>query len=149
MSVVEVVLVALGPAEPGDGLVAGVTTLQRAGARVTLICRHPPSPALAAQLDGAVPLPAGRLAAATTWARVGGRAIALPGPLPAVRLDPDRLPAAVRLLRHRRTRELIRSADVVVAVDQAAIPAAWLAARRHPHVSALSGLPAAVNRWAH
>lgn len=149
MSAMEVVLLALGPGAPGDGLVAGVTALQGAGARVCLICRHPPSPALADQLDGAVPLPAGRLAAATTRPRVGGRTIALPGRLPAVRLDPDRLPAAVRLLRRRVTRELIGSADVVVAVDQAAIPAAWLAARRHPRLAALTGLPAAVNRWAH
>ena len=130
-----VVLVAMGPSTPGDGLVAGVQALQQAGHRVHLICRRAPSPAVEATVDAVTPLPASRLP-------LGRRPIAL-GKL---RLDPDRLPGAVRLLRSPATRDLVRHADLLVAVDQAAIPAVWLAARRRPDVPALSGLPAAVAR---
>jgi len=142
-----VVLIAAGASEPGDALIAGVAALRRAGARVTLVSRVPPSPALAQQLDDAVPLPAGRLPRLGSGGSRAG-VITLPGPLPSLRLDADRLPAAVRMLRHRTTRALLAAADGVVAVDQAAIPAAWLALRRHRRLVALSGLPAAVSRWA-
>jgi hypothetical protein len=130
-----VVLVAIGPSVPGDGLVAGVEALRRAGASVELISRQAPSAALAAVLDGITALPPARVRLAPVRR---GR----------LRLDPDRLPAALRLRRAPSTRALLAGADVVVAVDQAAIPAAWLAARRSPRVIALSGLPAAVTRYA-
>jgi hypothetical protein len=116
-------------------MVAGVEALQRAGASVELISRQAPSPALLAVLDGVTALPPARV-------RLG------PVRLGRLRLDPDRLPAALRLPRAPSTRTVLAGADVVVAVDQAAIPAAWLAARRSPRVVALSGLPAAVTRCA-
>lgn len=148
-----VLLIALGPSVPGDGLISGVRALQAAGHRVHLIHRCPPSPALAEVLDGVTPLPPGRL----RWRPVAAGKL---------RLDPDRLPAARRLARHAGTRDLLREAEVLVAVDQAAIPAVWLAARRRARngktsragradnttgsgpVMALSGLPAAQNRLA-
>lgn len=140
-----VVLVALGPSVPGDGLVAGVESLRRAGASsVVLVHRRPPSPALVAVLDAAVPLP--------PPGPLGGLRAAVAGALnhlPKVRLDPDRLAAAVRVTRSTATRTLVTGADVLVAVDQAAIPAVWLAARRtNRSAAALSGLPAAVARSA-
>lgn len=137
-----VLLIALGPSIPGDGLISGVRALQAAGNRVHLIHRRPPSPALAEVLDGATPLPPARL----PWRPVA---------VSKLRFDPDRLPAARRLARDATTRDLLREAEVLVAVDQAAIPAVWLTARRRtrsgtprsaPLVAALSGLPAAQNR---
>jgi len=138
-----VLLVAMGPSTPGDGLVAGVQALRQAGHRVHLVCRRAPSTAVEQAVDAVTSLPAPRLL------RLGGRPITL-GKL---RLDPDRLPGAVRLLRSHATRDLVRRADVLVAVDQAAIPAVWLAARRARRrrpsgtvPAAVSGLPAAVAR---
>lgn len=161
-----VLLLSLGAAEPGDALAAGVTALRRAGVRVHLVSRRPPSQLLLETLTsessdsessdgellggeapgGVTALPPGRPTSVSN--RLRGRAITLPGPLPALRLDPDRLPAAVRLVRHPATRSLVAAAGGVVAVDQAAIPAAWLAGRRHRRLVALNGLPAAVQRWA-
>jgi hypothetical protein len=133
-----VVLVAMGPSTPGDGMVAGVQALRAAGHRVHLVTRRPAAPTLAEVLDGVTPLPPPLLP--SRWAGrplVAGR----------LRLDPDRLPGAVRVLRSRATREVLRTGEVLVAVDQAAIPAVWLAARRHRPRGALLGLPAAVARY--
>jgi len=138
---VNVVLVALGPSAPGDGMVAGVQALRRGGARVVLVSRQPPSPRLLEVLDSALPLPAGGGAAARSAA-----AAAL-NRLPKVRIDPDRLAAAWRLSHDLSTRALLDGAQVLVAVDRAAIPAVWFAARRRPQAAALSGLPAAVARY--
>ena len=137
-----VVLVALGPSAPGDAMVAGVQALQRAGARVVLVSRQPPSPSLLDALDAAGPVPPG---GATAGVR-SALAAAL-NRVPKVRLDPDRLPAAWRISRAPATRPLLDAAQVLVAVDRAAVPAVWLAARRHPQAAALSGLPAAVARY--
>jgi len=137
----KVLLVAIGPSTPGDGLLNAVEALHRGGGTVHLVSRRPPTPALAAALDGITPLPLGRLASRVSWP------FALPGALRRLRFDPDRLPAAARLDRTAATRALLAACDVVVAVDQAAIPAVWLAARRHPRVTALNGVPAAVSRY--
>jgi hypothetical protein len=66
-----------------------------------------------------------------------------------LRFSPDRLPGARRLVHHPYTRALVDEADVIVAVDQAALPAVWLAARRNPAAAVLNGTPAAVARFAH
>ncbi len=144
-----VVLVALGPTAPGDGLVGGVQALRQAGAGVHLVSRLRPTPGLVAVLETAAPLPV----RSGSPHPLGGATLPLryPGPARTVqrgklRLCPDRLPAARRLLRHPFTAELIAAADVLVALDQAAIPAVWWAARRHRSAHALHGLPAAVAR---
>jgi hypothetical protein len=125
---------------PGEGLSAGVEALRRRGARVDLLTRHPPADPLAAELDGVHLVPR-----SGPTASLGP--LALPGPLRKIRLDPDRLPGAVRVHRTASTRVLFDDADVVVALDDAAIPAVWLAARRRPGLVALNGLPAAVHRF--
>lgn len=135
-----IVLLGMGPTPPGEGLLTGVTALQGAGSPVSLVSRRPPAPDLAAHLEEVHALPRGRLSG------LSGRQP--PGPLRRLRVDPDRLPGAVRLLRDATIRGLLDRADVLVAVDQAAIPAVWLAARRRPGLVVLSGLPAAVSRWA-
>lgn len=132
-------LVAMGPSIPGDGLLAGVQALRAAGHRVELVSRRAPSPRLSAELDARTPLP--------------GPRVQLPGIRAGkLRIDPDRLPGAWRLARHPSTREAVTTAEVLVAVDQAAIPAVWWAARRRarrgrPPLAALSGVPAAQNRF--
>ncbi len=148
-----VLLIAMGPTPPGDNLISGVLALTRAGARVDLVSRHPPGPELAQALAGVHPLPAGRMSGAPAGGlsrglsrRTATVVARLPGPLRKLRLDPDRLPGAVRVLRRRASADLVAAADVVVALDAAAVPAAWLAAHRHRDLIALSGLPAAVNR---
>jgi len=121
------VLVSLGPAAPGDALLAGVAALRASGATVHLLTRTPPVPALAAALNGdLVRLPSLRRA---------------PLAVGKLRLDPNRLPGAVRLLLRRETRRLVTDADLIAAVDVAALPAAWLAARLNRHATATHGLP--------
>jgi hypothetical protein len=130
----------MGPSTPGDGMVAGVGALRRAGHDVHLITRRPAAPSLIAVLDGVTPLRPPRLLPAS----VAGRPLGVG----RLRADLDRLPGALRLARTAATRSLLGSADVLVAVDQAAIPAVWWAARRHRPRAALLGLPAAVTRFA-
>jgi len=143
---VKVLLVAMGPTIPGDGLVAGVQALQRNGSHVELVSRRPASEALAAVLDGVHPLPSGPAAPGAGAAALTTLLSRLPGPARKLRFDPDRLAGALRLNRDAATRSLVRTADVVVAVDQAAVPAVWWAARRRPSLIALNGVPAAVTR---
>ncbi len=143
-----VLLVATGPSVPGDGLVAGVRALQQNGSRVELVSRHPACDALATTLDAVHALPGGPPRTGALLRRLAAWLSDGSGPGRTLRLDPDRLPGALRLHRDPVTRALIEAADVVVAVDQAAVPAAWLAARRRPTLVALSGLPAAVTRFA-
>jgi hypothetical protein len=142
-----VLLVAMGPSTPGDGMLAGVKALQQNGSRVELVSRRPASEALAAALDGVHALPPASAAAAAGLGGLTQRLTSSSGALRRLRFDPDRLPGGLRLGRNAATRALIEAADVVVAVDQAAVPGVWLAARRHPSLVALSGLPAAVTRF--
>ncbi len=139
-----VLLVAMGRTPPGEGLVAGIEALQRAGVTVDLLSRRPPTAELAERLNAVHAVPSG---APSRLPVLTGAGRGLPGPLAKVRLDADRLPGAVRVLRTASTRALLARADAVVAVDQAAVPLAWLALRRRPELVALSGLPAAVTRW--
>ena len=121
------VLVSLGPTPPGEALLADVARLQAAGRTVWLLTRTPPVPALAAALDnGLVRLPS----VTRTPVAVG-----------KLRLDPNRLPGAVRLLLRRQTRRLVTDADLIAAVDVAALPAVWLAARLNRHATATYGVP--------
>ncbi len=129
-----VILVAMGPTAPGDGLIAGVSSLRRAGHRVQLVTRHSPSDDLAAVLDDVTALPAGRTAAR-------------PITVGKLRLDLDRLPGAARLNRAGWFARALTDGTVLVALDPAAVPAVWWAARRHPGVAAFNGLPAAVARF--
>jgi hypothetical protein len=126
-----VVLVSLGVAEPGEALVAGVAQLREAGATVHLVSRVPAAGPLAAVVTGE-----------TTVGSARG------GPIAAGKLkaDPHRLPGAVRVVYGRRTRGLIRAAGALVAVDAAALPATWLAARVNRRALAVNGLPAALAR---
>jgi len=126
-----VVLVSLGAAAPGEALLAGVERLRAAGDPVHLVSRTPPTPALAAALSGHVPV--GRAGAGTITA---GK----------LKLDPNRLPGAVAVVLRRRPRRLVRAADALVAVDAAALPATWLAARVNRRALAVNGLPAALTR---
>jgi len=124
-----VVLVSLGSAPPGEALLAGVQRLRTAGVPVHLISRVPPAPALAVLLTSRVAV-----------GRPGGRELRA-GKL---ELDPHRLPGAIGLLLRRRTRRLLTGATGLVAVDAAALPAVWLAARRNRHAIAVNGLVAAL-----
>jgi hypothetical protein len=128
-----VVLLSLGASAPGDALVAGVEQLRAEGAAVHLISRTPPAPALAGLLDGHVAV-----------GRPGGGAVRVS----KLRVDPHRLPGAVQAVLRGRSRSLLRTADVVVAVDAAALPATWLAARLNRRAVAVNGLPAALSRLA-
>jgi hypothetical protein len=128
-----VVLISLGAAAPGEALLAGVAQLRAEGAAAHLISRTPPTPALAAELDGRVAV-----------GRSGARAFTV-GKL---KVDPQRLPGAARVVAGRTGRALVRSADVLVAVDVPALPAAWLAARVNRRALAVNGLPAALARLA-
>jgi len=124
-----VVLVSLGAAAPGDALLAGVERLRADGDTVHLISRTPPGPALAAALDGQLRI-----------GRAGG------GPIVAgkLTLDLHRLPGALALLVRPGARRLVRDADTLVAVDAAALPAVWFAARlTNRRATAVNGLPAA------
>ena len=125
-----VVLVSLGAAAPGEALHAGVRSLRDAGHQVSLISRVPPVGALASAVDAQLPV-----------GRPGGTLQVGKG-----KLDPHRLPGAASVLLRRATRELVRSADVLVAVDAAALPAVWLAARVNRRAIAVNGLPAALTR---
>jgi len=126
-----VVLVSLGPAAPGEALIDGVRRLREDGARIHLVSRVAPAAPLAAAVDGVIAV-----------GRPGG------GPLAAGRLkvDPHRLPGALAVVAGRRTRMLVRQADALVAVDAAALPAVWLAARVNRGALAVNGLPAALAR---
>jgi len=95
------------------------------------VSRVPPAAALATAVDDVVAV-----------GRPGGE------PLAAGRLtiDPHRLPGALALVGGRRTRRLVREADVLVAVDAAALPAVWWAARVNHGALAVNGLPAALAR---
>jgi hypothetical protein len=126
-----VILLSLGASAPGDALVAGVEQLRSEGATVHLISRTPPAPALAALLDGHVPV-----------SRPGGGAITVS----KLRVDPHRLPGALQAVLSGRPRTLVRAADALVAVDAAALPATWLAARVNRRAIAVNGLPAALSR---
>jgi hypothetical protein len=126
-----VVLVSLGAAAPGEALLAGVEELSADGADVRLVSRTAPTPALAAALAGR-----------TALGRPGRGQVAV-GKL---KVDPHRLPGALALVLSRRTRGLVRAADALVAVDAAALPAAWLAARVNRRAIAVNGLPAALTR---
>ena len=130
----KVLLVALSATPMGDELVGHVEALKRVGASVHLVSRAAPVPALDAVLDGRTAI----------GAPVAIRR--LPGPLSKVRVEPNRLVDAVRLARGRRYRALVASADALVAVDQTAVPAVWLAARRRPDALAIQGLATAVTR---
>jgi hypothetical protein len=121
------VLVSLGPVAPGDALLAGVERLRADGASVWLLTRTPPVPALAAELNGGLV----RLGSLTRTPLAVGK----------LRLDPNRLPGAVRLLLRRETRRLVRDAELIAAVDAAALPAVWLAARLNRRATATHGLP--------
>ncbi len=129
-----VILVAMGPTAPGDGLIAGVTSLRRAGHRVQLVTRHSPSADLATVLDDVTPMPAGRPASR-------------PISVGKLRLDLDRLPGAARLNHSEWFTGALTDGTVLVALDPAAVPAVWWAARRHRGVAAFNGLPAAVARY--
>jgi hypothetical protein len=126
-----VILLSLGATPPGEALVAGVQDLRADGAEVRLVSRVAPAPALAATLDGTVRV-----------GRPAGGAVAV-GKLT---VDPHRLPGAASVVLSIRTRRLLRTADVLVAVDAAALPAAWLAARLNRRALAVNGLPAALAR---
>jgi hypothetical protein len=130
-----VVLVSLGSAPPGEALLAGVAQLRTAGLPVHLISRVPPAPALAALLTS-------RVAAGRSRSRAGGRELRA-GKL---KVDPHRLPGAIGLQLNGRTRGLLADAVALVAVDAAALPAVWLAARRNRHAIAVNGLAAALTR---
>jgi hypothetical protein len=122
-----VVLVSLGAAPPGEALVAGVQQLRRAGAQVHLVSRVPQAAPLAVAVTARTAIGRGRV-----------------GPIVAGRLtlEPYRLPGALRVVFGRRTRSLVRAADLLVAVDAAALPATWLAARVNRRARAVRGLPA-------
>jgi len=126
-----VLLVSLGATAPGEALLAGVERLRADGAAVHLVSRVAPTAPLAAALDGR-----------TAVGRPHG------GPLAAgkLRVDPHRLPGAVRVALGRRTRAAVRAATALVAVDAAALPAVWLAARVNRSAIAVNGLPAALTR---
>ena len=127
----DVVLVSLGAAAPGEALLAGVRSLRAAGHEVTLVSRVSPVAALTEAVSErvAVGRPRGEVIAA-------GK----------VKLDPHRLPGAASVVFAPATRALVRSADVLVAVDAAALPAVWLAARVNRKAIAVNGLPAALTR---
>ena len=139
----KVLLFAMGPTPPGEAFVSGVTALHESGASVRLISRGAPAPALAALLDEVVVVPT-----RTRELRLpAGMRLPRPlAPLRKLRADPGRLACAVRTSFGSRTRALVAAADVLVAVDEAAIPAVWLAARRNRSAAALDGVPAAVSR---
>jgi hypothetical protein len=124
------VLVSLGSAAPGEALLAGVGELRERGHAVTLISRTPPAAALAAALDVRLSVghPGGTLQ------------------LGKLKLDPHRLPGAASVVLGRATRALTREADLLVAVDAAALPAVWLAAHLNRRAIAVTGLPAALTR---
>jgi hypothetical protein len=124
------VLVSLGAAAPGEALLAGVRELQVQGYVVTLVSRTAPTPALATALDGrsAVGRPGGTLQAGK------------------LKLDPHRLPGAASIVLGRSTRDLLRRADLLVALDAPARPAVWLSARLNRGAAAVTGLPAALTR---
>lgn len=144
-----IVLVSLSRRGPGEALIAGVSALRERGHRVVLLSRRSPAPDLAAAIDETHLVPGGRLTRLPTQmpARLTNRA---PRPvgraLRLLRADADRLPAAVRLHRDPELAATLSEADVVVALDAEAIPAAWWAARRRPDLLALTGLPAALTR---
>jgi hypothetical protein len=125
------VLVSLGEAAPAEALRADVEQLRRQGYRVHLISRVTPAPALAEALDGH-----------TAVGRPRGGTLHLG----KIKADPHRLPGAVRVVLGRSTRMVVRDADALVAVDAAALPAAWLAARLNRRALAVNGLPAAITR---
>jgi len=132
-----VVLVSLGATAPGEALLAGVERLRADGATVHLLSRVGPASALAAALDGTSAVGHGAIGR-----RSGGTISA--GKL---KLDPHRLPGAARVVLGRRSRALLRGADALVAVDAAALPAVWLAARTvNRRAIAVNGLPAALTR---
>ena len=140
-----VLLLAMGQAAPGEALVAGVRALRGAGATVHLVSRAAPSPGLAAALDDVVVV-----GTRARELRLPGR-VRLPRPLAPLRklhADPGRLACAVRVCFGGRTADRVACADVLVAVDEAALPAVWLAARRNRSAAALDGVPAAVTRLA-
>jgi hypothetical protein len=126
-----VVLVSLGPAAPGEALIAGVRQLRAAGAGVHLVSRVPPAGPLGEVVSGHTAV---------------GRARGGPVPLGKLAFDPHRLPGAVRVVFGRRTRDLVRGADTLVAVDAAARPAIWLAGRLNRRALVVNGLPAALAR---
>jgi hypothetical protein len=125
------VLVSLGDAAPAEALRADVERLREQGFRVHLVSRVPPAPALAEALDGHTAVGHPR----------GGTLH-----LGKIRIDPHRLPGAVRVVLGRSTRPVVRGAALLVAVDAAALPATWLAARLNRRVLAVNGLPAAITR---
>lgn len=125
------VLVSLGDAAPAEVLRADVERLREQGFRVHLVSRVAPAPALAEVLDGH-----------TAVGRPRGGTLHLG----KIRIDPHRLPGAVRVVLGRSTRAVARDADVLVAVDAAALPATWLAARLNRRALAVNGLPAAITR---
>ncbi|MDQ1286564.1 MAG: hypothetical protein QG622_129 [Actinomycetota bacterium] len=135
MTAGSVVLVSLGATPPGEALLAGVHRLQETGHRVTLISRTPPVRDLAETLDLRVPVGRPVLLGAGGQQRIS-----------KIVMDPHRLPGATQILLDGTTRRLVTSADVLVAVDAAALPATWLAARVNRRAIAVNGLPAALAR---
>lgn len=131
MSARHVVLISLGAAAPGDALLAGVRRLRDHGTRVTLVSRVSPAPTLAAVLDEH---------------RSIGQPVGGPLRIGKLRLDPHRLPGALAAVLSPRSGPLLRQADALVAVDAAALPAVWLAARVNRRALAVRGLPAALAR---
>lgn len=132
------VVLVLGRVAPNpDQISEAVRTVEAEGATVTVVTHD------AVDLAGVPVLVVGR---GTRPRRLKGhrvKRLLLQGVRTLLRRTP-RAQLAKLVLAHGGVRDVVRSADVLVAGDSHSIEAVWRLARREPGPAAVNGVPAAV-----